>query len=927
MDNFSQGTLLDPIKEQELEYFRLKNINIRIKKHSLTAIVGGVGSGKSSLINAIIGEMKRESGRVIVSGTYSYCSQKAWIRNATIRENIILSQPFNQKRYNKVIEDCALHRDFELFTNGDQTEIGERGANLSGGQKQRINLARAVYFDRDIIFMDDPLSAVDAHVSRHLFDKCIVGALANKTRVLVTHHLHILPKVDYIICMKNGQIIEQGTFKELIEKNGELARLMNNGYDDDDEFEYDSELENSNAMKYNNNNKKNKYNKNNNYHQQTQQENNRSDNKNDKNNLNIKNINEDHENNVDNIDNNSNNEEGKTKVKGIICEEERATGSVKMRIYKHYIKASGGYICCVFIVFLIILIQMTKIGGDMWLVYWTEDRFKTSTMNYTIAYLVWNAGQIFLTLFFYIFMANIGIKAAKRIHDNAISRVIHAPIHFFDSNPLGRIINRFSLDQKMLDDDLFIALQTFFLNLASTISTLALMFSAAPILGVIILPILLVYYYIQKLFLSASRELKRINALKRSNLYANFSETMEGLQTIRAYNEEESFIRHNQSLIDNINRPLHLQSIAKSWLGIRLEFIGALLVLFNGVAGMIFKNTFSVSLLGLSLSYALQITSSLFATVRYYCNTEFFMNSTERLLYYACEIEQEDPKGLDAPKEWPNKGKIQIRNLNMKYRPYLPPTLHNISLDIEANEKIGIVGRTGAGKSSIIMTLLRLVEPELDSTIMIDNISISDLKLTELRKSISIIPQEPVLFSGTIRFNLDPLNEHTDQEIWTALENSGLRSTIMELDKKLESEVSVNGGNFSVGQRQLLCLARAMIKQSHILIMDEATASVDIKTDYIIQRAIRTNFNNTTVITIAHRLNTIIDYDKVLVLDKGKVLEYDSPKNLLFESNEKGELVPTNKTEFSRLIDETGFSNAEMLRLCALGNKFINDNN
>ncbi|ORX79967.1 P-loop containing nucleoside triphosphate hydrolase protein [Anaeromyces robustus] len=883
---------------KNLESFKLRDINLRIKKHSLTAIVGAVGSGKSSLVNAIIGEMKRESGKIIIGGKYSYCSQKAWIRNATVRENILLGKPYNKERYDKAVENCALLRDFDIFSNGDMTELGERGANLSGGQKQRINLARAVYEDSDVIFMDDPLSAVDAHVSRFLFEKCITGVLAGKTRILVTHQLHLLPKVDYVVVMNNGRIEEQGEYKELMQKDGELARLMRaygdteNENENDNENESESESDNMESPSITNT-------------------------------VSISNTSDITASEEKESSNKEENKNKKKKVQGIMTQEERATGSVKWSIYKNYIKSGGGYVIGIFVLFLVGLIQFAKLGSDMWLVYWTEHTFKSiSENNYILIYLAWNAGQTLITFFYYVYMANVGIKAAKTIHIKAISNVMKAPVLFFDSNPLGRIINRFSMDQDALDNSLFLSIQVLFTSLASSISTLALMIYAAPILGVAVIPLLFIYLYIQQLFRCTSRELKRMDALARSPLLAHMSETMAGLPTIRTYHEEEHLIRHNQFLIDENNRPIHLQSIAKKWLSFRLEIIGAILVLLDGVAGLLLKDTLSVSLLGLSLSYALQVTNNLNATVRNFCNTEVYMNSAERLLHYSDEIDIEKQDGKEAPVAWPSGGKIEMRNVTMRYAPYLPPTLRDVNLNINSHEKVGIVGRTGAGKSSIIMTLFRLVEPEIYSTIRIDDVSITDMKLSNLRKGISIIPQEPILFSGTIRFNMDPFNEHSDSEIWYALENSGLKPLIMDMDKGLESEVRTNGENFSVGQRQLLCLARAMIRHSHILIMDEATASCDIETDNIIQKALRTNFNDATVLTIAHRLNTIIDYDKILVLDKGEVLEYDSPKNLLFETDENGELIPTTKTEFSKLVDETGPANAEMLKQMALSGRF-----
>ncbi|OUM63265.1 hypothetical protein PIROE2DRAFT_43511 [Piromyces sp. E2] len=871
-----------------LESFKLKDVYLHIKKNSLTAIVGTVGSGKSSLINAIIGEMKREAGKITIGGSFSYCSQQAWIQNATVRENILFGREYDKEFYDQVIECCALTHDLEHFSNGDMTEIGERGINLSGGQKQRINLARAVYFNSDIIIMDDPLSAVDPHVSRFLFDKCITGALSNKTRILVTHQLHILPKVDYVIVMNNGRIEEQGEFKQLMQKNGELARLMRTYGEVNDEEEKNSDYSKSYSNELG------------------------------------KITNEKEENSSYQEDKSIIEEEKKNENEcGLICQEERVTGSVKLDVYKEYMYSSGGYLCGIIILLLVVIIQLTKIANDVWLVYWTEDHYNMSTNTYIMIYLSWNVAYSLMIFIYFAFMAHAGIRASKKIHEKAICRVLMAPLYFFDANPFGRIINRFSKDQDSLDNILFLTIQNFLSNCAGTISTLILMLYASPILSFALIPLFLIYYFVQQLYRNASREMKRLESILRSPVYVNFTETIQGLPTIRAYHKQDHLIRLNQHFIDENNRPLFLQLNAQRWLGLRLESIGAFLVLFDGIAGMLLRNTTSASLLGLSLSYALQVTSSLNNTVRYFTNTEVQMNSAERLLHYANKIDIENQEGTEAPKDWPQHGKIEIRDLTMRYAPHLPPILHHISLDIESNQKIGVVGRTGAGKSSITMALFRMVEHEECSSVKIDGIPIKYLKLRDLRQKISIIPQEPILFSGTIRFNMDPFDEHTDQEIWDALENAGIKQTIMDLEGKLESEVCTNGENFSVGQRQLLCLARAMIRNSHILIMDEATASVDIETDTIIQRALRTKFNNSTVITIAHRLNTIIDYDKILVLSQGEVLEYDTPLNLLFKAGPNDEFIPNNDTEFSRMVDETGFANAELLRQLVLENCII----
>jgi len=891
-----------------LESFRLQDINIHIKRGSLTAIVGTVGSGKSSLVNAIIGEMKREAGRIIHGGTFSYCSQQAWIQNATIRDNILFGKEYKEELYDQAIECCSLTHDLEIFQDGDMTEIGERGITLSGGQKQRINLARAVYYDSDIILMDDPLSAVDAHVSRDLFDHCITGALAGKTRILVTHQLHVLPRVDYIIVMKNGRIEEQGKYDELMSREGEFARLMHTfgGIDDSEEDEKSSDKTVEEEEEEEEKEQKKET--------ETETEIETELEKEEK----IKNENE---NNAD-TSNKQSKIVKKEKGKALMTQEERATGSIDSKVYMGYLKAAGGFFCGFMIIFIIVSIQVAKLGTDLWLVHWTESG--KSDNKYIMIYLIWNIGQVLFTLLYAIFMAAAGIRAARIIHRDAISRILKAPISFFDTTPLGRIINRFSKDQDTLDSQLFRTLQMFFNNFAATVVTLGLMVYATPIFGIVLLPLLILYYFVQEVYRYTSRELKRLDSLTRSPLYANITETMQGLPTIRAYDAQERFIHANQFLVDENNRPQHLLIIAQRWLGVRLECIGAFLVLFNGIAGMLLKKNISPSLLGLSLSYALQVTTSLNRLVRDFSDAEVNMNSAERLLYYANEIEIEDQQGLDPPKEWPDKGKIEMRHLTMKYAPHLPPVLKDINLDIKSFENIGVVGRTGAGKSSIVMTLFRLVQPEAGSSITIDDVSIMDLKLRELRQRIAIIPQDPTLFSGTIRFNMDPFNEHTDEEIWKGLENAGLKETISALKDKLEAEVRTNGENFSVGQRQLLCLARAMIRDSSILVMDEATASVDIETDAIIQQALRTKFDRVTVLTIAHRLNTIIDYDKILVLSKGEVLEYDTPKNLLFETNEQGELVPCTTTEFSKLVDETGAVNAAMLRQAAL-DKYYRD--
>ncbi|ORX52502.1 hypothetical protein BCR36DRAFT_324258 [Piromyces finnis] len=883
----------DANDQEDFEPFKIKNLNLSIPKKSLTAIVGAVGSGKSSLVNALIGEMKSESGEIVFGGTIGYCPQQAWIQNATVRDNILFGKEYDHSKYMEAVKSCALTHDLKIFPNGDMTEIGERGINLSGGQKQRINLARAVYFDSDIIFLDDPLSAVDAHVSRYLFDKCILGTLSEKTRVLVTHQLHVLPRVDYIIYLEDGEIKEQGKYDELMSNEGEFARLMRNygGIDEKINNENEDESELSDLEQSS----------------EKEEDDDATISKED-----VANDKTDSE--------KPKEKDEKKEQQGLMTKEERNTGSVKFSIYKFYVRAAGGIGCVVAVLAFLILTQVAKIGNDMWLVFWTDKKFDITTLAYVLIYLGWSFLQAITEMLFGICIAYTGISAAGKIHRDAIARVMSAPISFFDTTPLGRIINRFSKDQDSVDGVLIESIQSFLSCFAITVSTLLLIIYATPIFLIALIPLLVIYYLMQEFYRNTSREIKRLDSLARSPLYANFTETMNGLSTIRAYREQDRFININDTFMDNNNRPCILQITAQRWLGLRLETIGAFLVFFAAMSGIILKKSISPALLGLSLSYSLSVTGNLNWAVRQFSETEVHMNAAERLSHYANEIDTENQKGLDVPKDWPQNGKIEIKDLTMKYAPHLPPVLNSISLDIQANEKIGVVGRTGAGKSSIVMTLFRLVEPEEGSSIKIDDVSILDIKLNDLRRRISIIPQDPILFSGSIRFNMDPFDEHTDEEIWAALEHAGLKNMVSELENKLEAEVRSNGENFSVGQRQLLCLARAMIRQSRVLIMDEATASVDVETDAIIQKALRTEFKDVTVITIAHRLNTIIDYDKVLVLSNGNILEYDKPSNLLFEKQEDGSMMPSSKTEFSKLVDETGPVNAELLRKLALTN-------
>jgi ABC-type multidrug transport system fused ATPase/permease subunit len=815
--------------------FSLKDIDLRIPKGQLVAVVGAVGAGKSTLLHSLIGETKKVHGTVQFSGSVGYAPQQAWIQNATVKENILFGSAYDEQRYVETIYTCALEKDIQSFQDQDDTQIGERGINLSGGQKQRINIARLVYNNPDIVLMDDPLSAVDAHVGRHLFETCLLGALKDKTRILVTHQLHFLPQVDYILVFKNGTIAERGTFEELIKSQGEFAAMMESyGIKDEEQQERDEELFQDNQD------------------------------------VAVVRIRE-------MLANKS------TEARTLMQKEDRTTGTVKAQVWNTYFTATGGPSFVALVAIVLTILQSIRIGNDYWLVFWTNNVFPGLTQGqYILVYVCWGIALALFTFGFGVALAFGGNRAAKNLHETAISRIIRAPTSFFDSTPLGRIINRFSKDQDSIDNTLMDAFRMFLNTFANTVGTFGLIISATPWFAAPLAPVLVMYYLIQRKYRETSRELKRLDSISRSPLYALLGETLNGLPTIRAYGAQDRFIQNNYGLIDTSISPAYLLFSAARWLGIRFEGLGAVLLFFAALLGIIAKDYLPAAVLGLSLSYALQVTSSINWCIRQFTEIEIAMNAVERVAYYSNELEQEAPAVIESTRpdaEWPSQGAISFHGIDMKYAPDLPLVLKGVSFEIHNGEKIGVVGRTGSGKSSLMQTLFRMVEPAAGS-IVIDGIDIRTLGLDDLRSRLGIIPQDPVLFSGTFRRNLDPFSKHSDSELWDALERASIKEKVVE-SGGLEGAVLAGGENLSVGQRQLLCLARSMLAKPKILVMDEATANIDYDSDTVIQKSIREDFKNSTVLTIAHRLNTVMDYDRILVLSAGEIVEYDSPVNLV----------------------------------------------
>ncbi|KAF9209799.1 hypothetical protein BGZ49_000986 [Haplosporangium sp. Z 27] len=867
----------------------LKDINLDIPRGALVAVVGPVGSGKSSLLQAMIGTMMKSQGEVIRGAAISYASQTHWIQNATIRNNILFDTPFDEERYWRVVKACSLEKDLSAMPFGDQTEIGERGVNLSGGQKARLSLARSVYYNADIVIMDDPLSAVDAHVGKRLWEDCVLKELEKKTRIIATHQLHVLPDVDYVICMNHGRITEQGTFQSLMANGkGDFRVLMKQYGGSDHENEETQNTDGSIGKQ-----------------RMTIKRSRSSAGK-----VQLEDVIAESDDEITILSSTDEEVEKPVEPQSQMVEEERAFGAISSQVYLNYIKL-GGYWNWILIITLVALQQAVGMIMSVWLSYWTGDKLNLPMWTYINVYLGTGIIQLLIVIVGSLIMVVTIMKSSKLMHDNAFLRVLYSPMSFFDTTPMGRILNRLSKDVTTLDSTLMGAINSFLITTSGIIGVLILSSIFLPWIGIIMLPLGIIYGFLAVYYQTSSRELKRLDATLRSHLYSYFSETMTGMGTLKAYNQHgiDKAIARNQCNLDRSNKARYLLSLGTRWISIRAFTVGYAL---NFVAViLIVWSRFSISpaTAGLVLSYLARLSSEMNWTIQCFNMVENNMNSAERLLYYTDNLEQEPPAEIPDCKpesSWPSHGHVSLRDVSMRYRDGLPLVLNNISFEIQAGHMVGVVGRTGAGKSSLIQALFRLVELESGS-IVIDGIETSTIGTADLRSKISIIPQDPVVFQGSVRYNLDPLSRHTEQEIWQALETSGMKNYVQQQEGRLDYLISANGANLSVGQRQLICLSRALLAKSKIVVLDEATASVDLATDSLIQKAIRVDFAGSTVITIAHRLNTVMDYHRILVMDQGQVVEYDTPRNLLRDPN----------SVFSKLVDETGSTNAAMLRSLA----------
>lgn len=722
---------------------------------------------------------------------------------------------------------------------GDQTEIGERGITISGGQKQRLNIARAIYFDADMVIMDDPLSAVDAHVGRHIFDNAILGLLRNKCRILATHQLWVLNRCDRIIWMEKGRIQAVDTFERLMADHAGFQHLMETtavekkeDKEDDDEDEKKDDVDGADKTK----------------------------------------------------------KKKKKKQQALMQQEERATSSVPWSVYDAYIRSSGSILNAPLALFLLLLSQGANIITGLWLSYWTSDKFGLSNGAYIGIYAALGFIQAFLMFFFSVLLSTLGTRSSKIMLRDAVTRALRAPMSFFDTTPLGRITNRFSRDVDVMDNNLTDAIRMYSFTVAMITSTFALIIAFFHFFAVALVPLYVMFIFAASFYRSSAREVKRYESVLRSHVFAKFGEGLTGMASIRAYGLQDRFKTELRQAIDEMNGAYFLTFSNQRWLSVRLDMIGNALVFTVGI--LIVTSRFSVnpSIGGLVLSYILAIVMMLQFSVRQLAEVENGMNAVERLRYYGTELEEEAPSHtIEVRKTWPEKGEIVFDNVAMRYREGLPLVLKGLSMHVRGGERIGIVGRTGAGKSSIMSTLFRLVEIS-GGHITIDGLDIATVGLHDLRSRLAIIPQDPTLFRGTVRSNLDPFSEHTDLELWSALRQADLThdagsssDTDGEASSprvKLDSIVEEDGLNFSLGQRQLMALARALVRNSQIIVCDEATSSVDMETDVKIQTTIATAFKGRTLLCIAHRLRTIVGYDRICVMDNGQIAELDSPLEL-----------------------------------------------
>ena len=860
---------------------QLKDVSVAFPKGKLTMVVGQVGSGKSSLLHALLGDMERDDkSRVAVGGRVAYAAQTAFVVNDTLRNNVLFGLPYEEEKYETALRASDLESDLKLLPGGDLTEIGERGINLSGGQKQRVALARCLYADADVVMLDDCLSAVDAHVGEHIFRQAIQGVLADKTVILVSNQLPFLPSADYIVAIEDGMVREQGEYKQLMERGKEFSKLIETfgvHADDEEQRKEDAAADLAKEAEL---------------YKQKMLEREEEKRKMLSNSSGLK-------------KSLSGDTDSDRELAGrlVLQEDTSESNYVDMSVYWKYI-TSGGVLRWVVSSLSLVVCACAQYMPGLWLGFWS-----TLAFGYGNDFYIGILGLLsFCEMFFYFVGAGISVQhgtaASKTLHTAYVDKLGHARISFYDTTPTGRVLNRLSKDMDDVDVLLSFQFHQYVRNWANLLVLCALIAYASPWLLFAIVPLGVVFWAYLRFYRRTSVRLQRIESITLSPIFQHFSETLPGLSTIRAFDLIDAECDRSFRYINADSLAEFALRVVDNWLGIRLDLIVAVCTIVVCFVMIGLKDSVSAATAGYAINYVLASVNVLSFFSQNLTQMETVMNAVERIDMFTKRIPLEapfdDPDNKPSP-EWPQKGVIEFKEAEFCYREGLPPVLKNLTLEIEGGSKVGIVGRTGAGKSSILVVLLRMAELSHGS-IVIDGVDISKIGLHDLRSRVGIIPQEPTLFTGTIRTNLDPFAQYTNEDLWRVLRQAQLVEFV-ERDGGLEAPVTEDGGNYSLGQRQLLCMARALLRRPKILLMDEATASVDMENDVLIQETVRKEFENSTVLTIAHRLHTVADSDVVMVLEKGKLAEMDKPEKL----------VAREQSHFKSLIQATGPSSSAHL--------------
>lgn len=928
--------------------FKLRDLDVSFKVGQLNVVIGATGLGKTSLLLALLGEMDLIQGKVFLPGAkarhlceidpatgltelVAYCSQLPWLLNDTIKNNIIFAAPFNQKRYDDVIEACGLKRDLEILSAGDATEIGEKGITLSGGQKQRVLLARALYSNSKTLLLDDCLLAVDSHTALWIYENCITGPLmANRTVILVSHNVALtVAEAAWVVLLDNGRVKAQGTPLDLLVLGAlgddELVKLL--------VISLQLGLRTASQVDLK---------------QMTKDDLNAKaeaiENKLKKLALQDQPLTEEAE-----AEAEATAAQAEAAADGKLVEEEtKAEGVVGIDVYLGFAKYLGGFWTWFAILACFVAAQGLFMTQLWWLRVWLMNSERAARGEFGMAGYamvvvadfmrttqLWKDNHLtlyYITIygllgFIYAFVASVrvfvtffaGIKALNRMFKEVLQRILRANLRFFDKTPIGRIMNRFSKDIELVDQEVTPFAEGVFNCVVQCLLIFVLIIFITPGFFFFAIIILIVYCLVGYFYITLSRELKRYELITKLPIHQHFSETLVGVLTIRAYGVEPRFMVQNLEAIDQNNKPFFYLWVDNRWLSFRVDAVGSLVMLFSGIFVMLLVGKMDAGLAGLLLLYAIAFSDLALWIVRLYALLEMNMNSVERLQEYM-DVDQEPPYEIEETKPpalWPQQGRIDVKNVSLRYAPNLPQVIKNVSFSVEPFNKVGIVGRTGAGKSTIITAFFRFLDPE-SGLIAIDGVDIATIGLKDLRKAITIIPQDPTLFTGTIRSNLDPFDQYTDEQMFEALRRVNLiapeqqvalaRGATPPADEnqnkflRLDNPIAEGGSNLSQGERQLVCLARSLLKNPKVMLLDEATSSIDYQLDAMIQNTIRQEFGQLTILTIAHRLRTIIDYDKILVMDQGKVVEYENPYVLITNHSSLFYLMCENLGELDSLV-------------------------